>query len=119
MGVCGHGPASVNRLTPLATQRAAKSGYYPDGNGLFLVVGKGAGAEVGGKSWLFGYEVYGKATETGLGSADIVTLAGALSVSIWQPEQGEPRPQVRLNASAVLSACDVTKRRAAASRSIR
>ncbi|CAG4889822.1 tyrosine-type recombinase/integrase [Paraburkholderia saeva] len=71
------GKRLVNRLTPLAIKRATKSGYYLDGNGLFLVVGKGTGAEVGGKSWVFRYKVQGKTTEMGLGSADIVTLSEA------------------------------------------
>lgn len=67
----------VNRLTPLAVKRASKPGAYLDGNGLILVVGKGTGAEVGGKSWVFRYKVGGKSREMGLGSADIVTLAEA------------------------------------------
>ncbi|MFM0715928.1 integrase arm-type DNA-binding domain-containing protein [Paraburkholderia strydomiana] len=71
------GKRLLNRLTPLAVKRATKPGYYPDGNGLFLVVGKSTGAEVGGKSWVFRYKVQGKTTEMGLGSADIVTLAEA------------------------------------------
>ncbi|WP_321947089.1 tyrosine-type recombinase/integrase [Paraburkholderia sp. J10-1] len=71
------GKRLVNRLTPLAIKRATKPGYYPDGNGLFLVVGKGTGAEVGGKSWALRYKVNGRTTEMGLGGADIVTLVEA------------------------------------------
>lgn len=54
-----------------------------------------------------------KAALFALGDGDSVALAGALSVGIWQPEQGEPRPQVRLTVTGVLSPYHVTKRRAA------
>ena len=70
------GKRLLNRLTPLAVKRAEKPGYYPDGNGLFLIVGKSPDG-VGGKSWALRYKVKGKTTEMGLGSADLVTLAEA------------------------------------------
>ncbi|MGF6954725.1 integrase [Paraburkholderia youngii] len=54
-------------------KRVKEPGYYLDGNGLILVVGK----TDGGRSWVFRYKTQGKTTEMGLGSADIVTLAEA------------------------------------------
>jgi single-stranded DNA-binding protein len=48
-----------------------------------------------------------------LEDGDPVAVCGNLSVSIWQPEQGAPRPQVRMTVTGVLSPYHVTKRRAA------
>ncbi|MBC8739025.1 single-stranded DNA-binding protein [Paraburkholderia sp. UCT31] len=48
-----------------------------------------------------------------LGDGDSIALCGSLSVGVWTPAQGEPRAQVRLTATAVLSPYHVTKRRAA------
>ena len=57
------------------TARAAatsKPGRYGDGAGLYLVV-----SESGARKWVFRFSFAGKVTETGLGSADVVSLAEA------------------------------------------
>ena len=58
----------------LSAREAAtkKPGRYGDGDGLYLVVGAN-----GGRKWVFRFSWRGKVTETGLGSADVVTLAEA------------------------------------------
>ncbi len=55
------------------TARAAattKPGRYGDGAGLYLVV-----SPSGARKWVFRFTFAGKVTETGLGSADVVSLA--------------------------------------------
>ncbi len=57
------------------TARAAattKPGRYGDGAGLYLVV-----SPSGARKWVFRFSYAGKVTETGLGSADVVSLAEA------------------------------------------
>lgn len=54
-----------------------------------------------------------KAVLLALDDGDSVALCGSLSVGVWTPAQGEPRPQVKLTATAALSPYGVKKRRAA------
>jgi integrase len=61
-----------NRLSPIQVQRASKPGLLHDGAGLYLNISKN-----GGKSWLFRYEMGGRARWMGLGSFPEITLARA------------------------------------------
>jgi integrase len=64
-------PAQTNRLQ--AKQIMSKpTGRYPDGNGLYLVVGKG-----GGRNWSLVFSYLGKQREMGLGSPPDVGLGEA------------------------------------------
>jgi integrase len=62
----------LHKLTELFCRRAATPGYYGDGGGLYLRVGP-----AGTKSWVFRYEVAGKAREMGLGALHTHTLREA------------------------------------------
>src|SRR4051794_33129162 len=62
----------VNRLSAKTVAAAKKSGYYADGNGLYLQVSKS-----GSKSWIFRFSQAGREREMGLGSAGVVSLAHA------------------------------------------
>ena len=57
------------RLTATAVKAAVAPGRYGDGEGLFLLVGRG-----GGKSWLVRIQKDGKRRDLGLGSASKVPL---------------------------------------------
>ena len=57
------------RLTATAVKAASAAGRYGDGDGLFLLVGRG-----GGKSWLVRVQKEGKRRDIGLGSAAKVPL---------------------------------------------
>jgi len=61
-----------NQLTTKKVNSLKESGYYPDGNRLYLQVSKSLT-----KSWLFIYKLNSKKFEIGLGSTDTVTLAEA------------------------------------------
>jgi integrase len=63
---------AFNRLSPMQVQKASKPGLLHDGRGLYLNVGKN-----GGKSWLFRYELDGRARWMGLGPYPEITLARA------------------------------------------
>ena len=57
------------------TARAAattKPGRYGDGGGLYLVV-----SPSGARKWVYRFTYAGRVTETGLGSADVVSLSEA------------------------------------------
>jgi integrase len=60
--------------TKLTARAAAttKPGRYGDGGGLYLVVSPG-----GARKWVYRFTYAGKVTETGLGSANVVSLAEA------------------------------------------
>jgi integrase len=60
--------------TKLTARAAAttKPGRYGDGGGLYLVV-----SPSGARKWVYRFTYAGKVTETGLGSADVVSLAEA------------------------------------------
>lgn len=63
---------AMNRLSPMQVQRTSKPGLLHDGRGLYLNVTPG-----GSKSWLFRYEMGGRARWMGLGSFPEITLARA------------------------------------------
>jgi len=46
-----------------------------------------------------------------LDAGESVTVSGPLTVSIWTPSGGEPRPQLRIAAQAVLTAYHVRRKR--------
>jgi hypothetical protein len=60
---------TLNRLKPLAVDKAKTPGRYADGGGLYLVVKPGPR-----KSWAFIYRRGAKMTELGLGGVGDVTL---------------------------------------------
>lgn len=62
----------MGKLTATAVKAAKQPGRYGDGDGLFLVVGKGSSA-----SWVARVQKSGKRRDIGLGSAKKVSLAGA------------------------------------------
>lgn len=62
----------VNRLVALAIKKPMPEGLHPDGNNLYLKVGK-----TGAKSWALIYTLGGKRRELGLGRLDLVSLADA------------------------------------------
>ncbi|WP_028228368.1 hypothetical protein [Paraburkholderia ferrariae] len=47
-----------------------------------------------------------------LSDGDSAALCGSLTVSVWQPSAGGPKPQVRLNVTGALTPYHVKKRRA-------
>lgn len=62
----------INRLKPLAVDKAKTPGRYADGGGLYLVVKPGPR-----KSWAFMYRRGAKTTELGLGSISDVPMVAA------------------------------------------
>ena len=62
----------VDRLNPLQVKAQSKPGYYLDGGGLYLQVGK-----TGSKSWILRYVIAGRERHMGLGSCLDFTLAEA------------------------------------------
>lgn len=60
------------RLTAKAVEQLRRSGYFGDGDGLYLQV-----TATRAKSWVFRYTLAGRSREMGLGSASAVTLAEA------------------------------------------
>src|SRR5215831_11802486 len=63
---------TLEKLSVFGVRRASKPGYYGDGGGLYLVVGKG-----GAKSWVFRYRRDGRLREMGLGPVHTISLAEA------------------------------------------
>lgn len=63
---------NLNKLTALAVAKTSKPGYYGDGGGLWLQVGKS-----GSKSWIFRFKVTGRQREMGLGGVQTIDLAKA------------------------------------------
>jgi len=63
----GHG-----KLSAFAVSRAKVPGLYPDGQGLYLQVGRS-----GATSWIFRYQLAGRRRYMGLGGLSAVTLADA------------------------------------------
>lgn len=80
MGRCV-GKRQTERLTAVAVNAKKDRGYYADGNGLYLQVGKphelDGKLKAGSKSWVFRYTLHGKAREMGLGSTATFSLAEA------------------------------------------
>ncbi|WP_229207718.1 MULTISPECIES: site-specific integrase [unclassified Duganella] len=68
-------------MTAVAVNAKKTRGYYADGNGLYLQVGKphevDGKQKAGSKSWVFRYTLHGKAREMGLGSITTYSLAEA------------------------------------------
>src|SRR5450631_3363178 len=62
----------INRLTDKFVASKKPSAYYPDGNNLYLQVGKS-----GSKSWIFRYALAGKEHQMGLGSYPTFSLVEA------------------------------------------
>jgi integrase len=65
-------PRPVNKLSALKVKNASTPGYLSDGDGLYLQVSK-----IGTKSWVFRYQLAGRAREMGLGSIRTFTLQEA------------------------------------------
>jgi hypothetical protein len=65
-------PKLVNRLDASQIKRATQPGYYADGGGRYLQVGR-----AGAKSWVFRFTLGGRTREMGLGSFATLTLAEA------------------------------------------
>ena len=74
-------PKVVNKLTAKSVEKKVKSGYYLDGNGLYLQISKS-----GSKSWVLRFMLNGRAREMGLGSAKLVTLEAARLKAVTQHE---------------------------------
>lgn len=66
----------INKLTSLAVKRITKRGYYGDGGGLWLQVGKS-----GTKSWVFRFTLDGRSREMGLGALHTVSLSKAREIA--------------------------------------
>lgn len=62
----------IEKLSPLAVNKATKPGYFGDGAGLWLQV-----SPTGSKSWIFRFTISGKQREMGLGALHTVTLSEA------------------------------------------
>ena len=80
----------INRLKPLAVEKAKTPGRHADGGGLYLVVKPGPR-----KSWAFIYRRGAKTTELGLGSlADVSLVAARAAASEFRDvlsQGGDPR----------------------------
>jgi hypothetical protein len=61
-----------NRLAAAFVAKVTEPGKYPDGHGLYLLVGRS-----GSKSWFFRYKIGQKSTDMGLGPVHTVSLADA------------------------------------------
>jgi len=83
-------PRTLNRLKPLAVDKAKTPGRHADGGGLYLVVKPGPR-----RSWAFIYRRAGKTTELGLGTASAATLVNARKEAAELREElrkgGDPR----------------------------
>src|SRR5579859_1307699 len=64
----------VNRLSATRVSKLSAPGFYADGGGLYLQIGRS-----GGKSWIFRYQKNKKPHDMGLGGFLVVTLADARS----------------------------------------
>src|SRR5436190_19862278 len=81
---------TLNRLKPLAVDKAKTPGRYSDGGGLYLIVKPGPR-----KSWAFIYRRGAKMTELGLGGLSDVPLVAARKVAAEfrhvLSQNGDPR----------------------------
>jgi integrase len=77
----------MGKLTALDVARIVEPGLYPDGDGLYLQV-----RHANARSWLFRYQLNGKAHYYGLGSASAISLKRARELA------AEPR---RLHAEGI------------------
>jgi len=64
----------IGKLPAVALQKQMKPGMYSDGGGLYLQVSKS-----GAKSWIYRYQLNGRAREMGLGPLHTISLAKARS----------------------------------------
>jgi integrase len=102
-------PRTLNRLKPLAVDKAKSPGRYADGGGLYLIVKPGPR-----KSWAFIYRRGAKMTELGLGGLVDVTLVAARAEAAELREVlsqgGNPRAhrERKRQAQALLHARTVT-----------
>jgi integrase len=102
-------PRTLNRLKPLAVEKAKMPGRYSDGGGLYLVVKPGPR-----RSWVFLYRRGRKATELGLGSVNDVSLVDARVEAAELPKAlndgADPRAhrERKRQAQALLDARTVT-----------
>ena len=62
----------VDKLNQLMVAKTTKTGYYSDGNGLYLQI-----SLTGSKSWIFRFTIKGKQREMGLGALHTISLAEA------------------------------------------
>jgi integrase len=62
----------LNRLTATFVRTIKTPGWYPDGGGLYLQVGKGCA-----RSWIFRYALHGCKRKMGLGSVETIGLSEA------------------------------------------
>ena len=63
---------ALNRISPTKFAKEKTPGRYCDGGGLYLLIGN-----EGARSWVYRFQLNGKARDMGLGSADIIGLADA------------------------------------------
>lgn len=63
---------NISKLTALQVKQTNTTGWYADGNGLYLQVSK-----TGSKSWVFRYQTSGKERRCGLGSYPTISLLDA------------------------------------------
>src|SRR5262245_46703557 len=100
---------TLNRLRPLAVDKAKIPGRYADGGGLYLVVKPGPR-----RSWAFLYRRGAKATELGLGSVKDVSLVDARKEAAVLrnvlAQDGDPRAYRarRVQEQALLDARSIT-----------
>jgi integrase len=67
----------MGKLTALKVGRITKPGLHSDGSGLYLQV-----TPNGTRSWIFRYQINGRARYMGLGSASAITLARARELTV-------------------------------------
>jgi integrase len=72
----------VKRLTALGAQKRSRPGFHPDGDGLYLQVGK-----TKTKSWVFRYTLRGRPRYMGLGRYQEVTLDEARALAAERRQQ--------------------------------
>ncbi|ANU08457.1 Prophage CP4-57 integrase [Paraurantiacibacter namhicola] len=84
------GASEVGNLTATAVKAANAPGRYGDGDGLFLLVGKG-----GAKSWIVRIQKDGRRRDIGLGSASKVPL------KLARERAGEVREQIEVGIDPV------------------
>ena len=64
--------SNTNKLTAIQVRKLTSPGFYPDGRGLYLQIGK-----AGKKAWVYRYKIDGKERRQGLGSSIDVSLSDA------------------------------------------
>lgn len=83
----------IKRLSARGVQAKKKPGYYADGTGLYLQVGKS-----GTKSWILRFMLNGRAREMGLGSALTFSLDDARGLrDKWRKVHAEGKDPIEAN----------------------